>query len=617
MFEGDGVEDWVFWVRQYLETFNIPIEQRIRVLSFHLVGAAYAWYRWGVNNNIAYTWDSFLEALNARFGKNVFYDPRTALKELKQGGSVEEYQCQFEELSNRVTGLSEEWIVALFTTGLQEHLKCELLLARPNSYIQAVSLAKLHEQKHAVTLGLTKNNKPITHTVTSSNHSFPPTPSTNSSPTAPQTPPVKRLTSADIRARWEKGLCYYCDDKYSPGHRCKSLLQLLVGEKELQELMQEPHIVVVEPESDSDDAGEGDEQPPKISLNALAGEFHLEMLRVRGTHSNRQLMILIDGGSTHNFLKGSVAKKLNLSLSPTHALQVMVGNGDSIHCGAMCKNLALTVQGYNFAINTYVLDLKGADIVLWMMLLGTIRINYMELFMKFKIMGKWVVFQGERLLKDANLYFRELKKLNASNTIVFMFHLEVTNTDSTPQAALEDESVQGVLTEFSEVFEEPSKLPSQREIDHHIHLISGSAPVSIRPYRYPHFQKEEMERLVEEMLSTGIIRNSQSAFSSPVLLVRKKDGWWRFCVDYRALNSITVKDKFPIPTIDEILNELHGAIYFSKIDLRSGYHQICMKEEDIDKTAFRMHIGHYEFVVMPFGLTNAPSTFQATMNRIF
>ncbi|XLR33618.1 hypothetical protein S83_061518 [Arachis hypogaea] len=203
MFEGDGVEDWVFRARQYLETFNIPIEQRIRVLSFHLVGAAYAWYRWGVNNNIAYTWDSFLEALNARFGKNVFYDPRTALKELKQGGSVEEYQCQFEELSNRVTGLSEEWIVALFTAGLQEHLKCELLLARPNSYIQAVSLAKLHEQKHAVTLGLTKNNssksnssfgppnrfapnrtlhpvsqlqKPITHTVTSSNPSFPPPP---------------------------------------------------------------------------------------------------------------------------------------------------------------------------------------------------------------------------------------------------------------------------------------------------------------------------------------------------------------------------------------------------------------------------------------------------------
>lgn len=180
-----------------------------------------------------------------------------------------------------------------------------------------------------------------------------------------------------------------------------------------------------------------------------------------------------------------------------------------------------------------------------------------------------------------------------------------------------EKSVKVVLKRYEDVFTWPKELPPQRNIEHHIHLKQGTNLVNVRPYRYAFQQKTKMEKLMDEMLKSGVIRPSNSLYSSLVLIVRKKDGNWCFCVDYRALNNVTIPDKFPIPVIEELFDELNGATWFSKINLKVGCHHVRLCKDDIEKMAFRTHEGHYEFMVMPCGLTNAPSTFQSLMNSIF
>lgn len=190
----------------------------------------------------------------------------------------------------------------------------------------------------------------------------------------------------------------------------------------------------------------------------------------------------------------------------------------------------------------------------------------------------------------------------------------VQESDMSPPDSSVPQAVQALVAEFASLFEPITGLPPNRACDHSIPLIPGAQPVFVRLYRYAPVLKSKIEKQVSDMLQQGIIQKSNSAFASPVLLVKKKDHSWRFCVDYRQLNAITAKGKYHVPIIEELLDEPSGAAFFTTLDLQPGFHQIRMKDGEELKTAFQTHFGQFEFRVMSFGLTGALGTFQDSMN---
>lgn len=380
-----------------------------------------------------------------------------------------------------------------------------------------------------------------------------------------------------MEERRRQGLCFNCNEKFDRGHNrvCQRIFLLDLAEA-----------------NEGDDA-EPEEQvadDPLISLHAIAGVRTSETMQVHIQLGGATLLALLDSGSTHNFISEEAAGRTSLLLAPRNNMKVTVANGEHVPCPGMYRATTFSIDGEHFTTDFFALPLAGYDVVLgtqWLASLGPILWDFGALTMSFWHRDHRVCWQGVAGPASPSLH-------------------ACSNTDLLP----------ALLDEFSAIFAEPTGMPPPRSRDHCINLVPGSQPVAVRPYRYPASHKDELERQCSTMLAQGLIQRSTSAFSSPVLLVKKADSTWRFCVDYRALNTITVKDAYPIPVVDELLDELHGARFFTKLDLRSGYHQVHMNPADIKKTAFRTHDGLYEFLVMPFGLCNAPATFQALMNDV-
>src|SRR6185369_1716846 len=228
----------------------------------------------------------------------------------------------------------------------------------------------------------------------------------------------------------------------------------------------------------------------------------------------------------------------------------------------------------------------------------------------------------ENICNSVFISRQQLANMSGNIELFAVCNMEGENVDKENNDERQEETspeVKKLLNDYKDVFPEelPNGLPLERSIDHAIETIPGTEPSSRPIYRLSYKETAELKRQLENLLAKGYIKPSIFPYGAPVLFVQKKEDTLRLCVNYRALNKITVKNRYPLPRIDELLDKLVDAKYFTKIDLCSGYYQIRIKREDTLKTAFRTRYGHYEFLVMPFGLTNAPATFMTLMNDVF
>lgn len=630
-FNGDDVEGWLYKCDHFFSMDRTPEHLKLRTAVVNLEGPALSWHQGYMRvhdtTEDELPWKDYVRSITARFADSALFDPMEELKLLSQTGTLKAYCLAFDVLLNKVT-ISEKHAVSLFVGGLKQEIRCMVKMFNPRNLREAYAYAQQQEVANATLFGSILGRKSvIPYGETSRSGNMGATVGRISGPINATrlpllpTPPAsskitKRLTSKEVEEKRSKGECFWCSEKFTPAHKCKNRQLYIIELADEDEPSVEVHI-------------DAESEEPQISIHALTGIPSYSTMQITGTMGTRTLHILVDSGSTHNFIDEKLVKKLNCPMTSVKAMKVTVANGNQLSCAQMCKDFSWMMQGVWFKADVLAIPLENYDMVLgiqWLSPLGDINWNFANMTMQFHVNNISYVLKG---IESNKVSLCSMEKLTAwlhkSDGVVQsqLFGLQlVSQEDETPHGSkvgqvVPNEALDKLLDTYADVFAVPTTLPPARSCDHTIVLKEGTSPISLKPYRYQAIQKDVIESMTQELLDSGVIRNSQSAFAAPVVLVKKKDSSWRMCVDYRRLNEATVKNKFPIPLIDELLEELGGATVFSKLDLRSGYHQIRMLPADVHKTAFRTHQGLFEFLVMPFGLTNAPATFQSLMNTTF
>ncbi|GJW14084.1 putative reverse transcriptase domain-containing protein [Tanacetum coccineum] len=337
--------------------------------------------------------------------------------------------------------------------------------------------------------------------------------------------------------------------------------------------------------------------------------------------NNRYASILFDTGADRSFV--STAFSSRIVITPTaldHDYNVELADGRIVGLNTIIRGCTLNLLNHPFNIDLMPVELGSFDVIIGMDWLAKYHavIVCAEKIVRIPFGDEILIVRGDGSSNKHGTRLNIISCTKAQEYLtkgchVFLANITATkDEDKSKEKRLEDVPV---VQEFPEVFpEDLPGIPPTRQVEFRIDLVPGATPVA--PYRLAPSEMKELAEQLQELTDKGFIRPSSSPWGAPVLFVKKKDGSFRMCIDYRELNKLTVKNRYPLLRIDDLFDQLQGSSIYSKIDLRSGYHQLRVREEDIPKTAFRTRYGHYEFQVMSFGLTNAPAVFMDLMNRV-
>ncbi|KAJ9566000.1 hypothetical protein OSB04_001966 [Centaurea solstitialis] len=361
--------------------------------------------------------------------------------------------------------------------------------------------------------------------------------------------------------------------------------------------------------------------PPKVTSRAFqmtATEARETSDLVSGTFLVNSLpaVVLFDTSAERSFVHDTLAKKFTMPTTPlSDALVVEVAGGFLVTVRDCFEGCTIELDGEPFSVTLIPMNVGSFDVVLG---IDWLRAHDANIGCGKKMVtiptprgGLITVYGDKKKGTYTTISMVKARKCLAKGCTSYLAYVIDTKLEKKEIADVD------VVRDFPDVFpEDLPGLPPERQVEFHIDLTPGAAPIARAPYRLAPTEMKEMMTQLQELSEKGFIRPSSSPWGAPVLFVKKKDGSMRMCIDYRELNKVTVKNKYPLPRIDDLFDQLQGAGCFSKIDLRSGYHQVRVKEDDVPKTAFRTRYGHYEFLVMPFGLTNAPAVFMDLMDRV-